>query len=614
MILFFFAFTHEQQTIKLPQRYILVPNENDKKETFHFVEHCDFFHPDFRRTLFRRFKNLVKTSNLAAIKSMARSNFPPAQHFMAEYIQVNKNYSESFNLFQKAANNGYYESFSSLAFYLRYGFYNISENHLLSAVYTTIAAEKNSVRSMLTLANDYTCKFIRPQSYRSAVELLIKIDTAFCLCIEQSDCEQVTPNQISRTNQINSQTDFFQKGFEIIRYRANQGDKDALFELGNLYYSSNEVRNLTEALKIFKQLENIDKRAVSYLGRMYQLGQILEKNISQARKMYKNSSDEVTSMAGLGLLAMEKGNDEKAEKLLSLASQMGHLGAAFNLASIHYTKNKTQGIEEYLKLADSNFLLAQLNIASIFITDEEKSLRYLNKIAQKGIWNQPCSLAEEAFNSGDIEQALFTWLELGDMGNKVSAFNAGFILLKNAKKETFFGWSERKHLKVALRMFKISKKKIWEAETLMRLNKSRKCVECLESITQLNKKNSNDKNDIQKNDNSNNGRVEALYIQLMLNDQIPCSFVALRNNLTKIQDQDNQYLTSLFRMNIFMKLVEKLSNFYKLDKNDKDDIIMFIMVYKNSTLFLLLFLVFLYFIDKRIDYIFLHDEVHDNLS
>lgn len=733
----------------LPTRFTLDTGASDPLSYSNYskiIPHYKFNNPNFKRRLNRKYKLAYEKHDVLAIKELAKQNHAPSIHTLGELSEVyDKNISKAFELFKKSADLGFPEAFSSMSFYLRYGFeaYNLPQNRLLSAIYTTIGSEGNSVRSMLTLANDYKYAFIRPKSYRSSIELLLKLDSAYCNCIETSDCDQVLPTRIKKkTLKTFSLKEVFQKKLQILRYRAELGDRKSMFELAKIYYNSGEVKNITEAYEIFSKIadyndseakinndnnqigtrykENyttikqnpfnqrsktrivIDKikqrinnntnnsintnnklfdekedelsktnindplvsKSLSYIARMYHLGQHFKKNITKAKELYLLTHNEITSIAGLGLIELEDGNEDEAEILLSIASRMGHLGASFNLASLHYSKNKSLGISEFFSLAnkpDSDFLLAQLNVASMLsqgissntsMLDEYVSMKYLWRIAQKGLWNNPSDIAAHFFVEKDkftnkerriflLEKALIIWLQLADMGMKIPAFNAGLLLynykaainrynflqsteysdsnsdefeirkvlsnlegilndtksndIKNDKfvqlNENFFGWSDKKMLKIAVRMFKICDKPQWVSLSYLKMNKTNKCLKYLKKI-KPNKLH----------------YVNKIYIKLMLEEKINHSFKYLLGNLTEFKNRRKKTVNStycIFYIQIWAKFIYKLFNFYSIEsKEERKDLLLKLKSFRIDIINIILLLLFIKLIRIRITYFF----------
>lgn len=755
---FFLSLLTIKWTNYIPSRFAIDSKVSGSMSDSNFskiIPHYKMNYPNIKRRLNRKFKQAYERQDIRTIKLLAKQNHPPSIFALGELAEIyDKNISKAFELFQKSADLGYPEAFSSLSFYLRYGFdsYNLPQNRLLSAIYTTIGSEGNSIRSMLTLANDYKLAFIRPKSYRSSIEILLKLDSVFCNCIELGDCDQNLPSKLKfKIMKTFSLNEIFQKKLQILRYRASLGDKVAMLEVAKIYYNSGEAKNITEAYKIFSKLANyIDSEAkldidnnnheinetkhqknnmktdnyttikkksfkqfsefkktinkiknrinnnvtgningnnnifdekdddcaksnindplvsksLSFIGRMYHLGQLFEKNITKAKELYLKTHNEINSIAGLGLIELEDGNEEEAEILLSIASRMGHLGASYNLASLHYSKNKSLGISEFFSLADrpdSNFLLAQLNVASMLsqgissdnsMLDEYVSMKYLWRIAQKGIWNNASDIASHFFVEKDktsnkkrriflLEKALLIWLQLADMGMKIPAFNAGLLLLNsrpairrydffkandssdlNSKEDeireilsklegilnktkytindfdnedqsndNFFGWEDKKMLKVAVRMFKICNKPQWVSLTYFKMNETEKCLKYLKRIKP-----------------NKSHYVNKIYIKLMLDERINTSFRFLYGNLTQLKNRRKGKLNStyyIFRLQIWGKFIYKLFNYNSIkSEEEKMDLILKLRTFRIDVVNIILLIVLLRLIRLRVLYFF----------
>ena len=609
IFLLFFSLISAESELKVPKHFSLI---HAKGKGGKIVDHyLNINNHYFRKSHIKRFKEAYKSGNLTKIEKLASKDFPPAIHYLGEIEEIKKNYTGAFSYFKRAADLGYGESFSSVAFYLRYGFsinnkndeiaendenteyynkYEIQKNRLHSSIYTKIGAEKNSIRSMLTLANDHHVKFVAPKSIGKAVNILYKICEAFSTCYGVNKCFKITPNQLSENLRL-SQNTSVQKLLEHYQYLAPYNN-DAKLSLAFLYYDSREVQNYTKAYELFNELKDNDKRALPYLGRMYHYGQYVQKNLTRAKELYNSSIDDDVSLIGLGNIEIDQNNYEKAEYYLNKVNKSLEI-SKFMIAVIHYKNNQTQGFKEFKEVADKYHLIsAQFNTAvSFLLKDKEISLKYFFDIIQYGEWNLPANDADELFLNGDIEGALFQWLTLGDMGMKISAQNAANILLNNIKKnhpEPLFGWKHEKQIRVAKRMFIIAENYVSAADCDRMLGRVDECISTLSKISSSN--------------SIEEGKKSFLMLQLLFDKQIMnegifnesyYNFENIMNEIKKAKKGMNCYnyfILCIFTIkNIIVKLLNELLMGKPLNESDKAFLLS--ILYQNKILIILINLI-----------------------
>ena len=461
--------------LKFPNRYLL-----SIKDEIIVIPHYQFNHikwgSRYSKQLFNLMKNTSKI-NFKSLKNLIEKNYPPALHIYGELYEFGignfeKNLTLAFEYYNKAAKLGYIESYSSLAFFYRYGIGINKTDLVLSEIYSTLGSESKSIRSMLYIATSNTFGINRPRSLRNAATLLTQIASGVCKSIDNNKEKEIELKRLSKDfiiNPIKEEED--NKKFEFIQYKANLGDKEALIDLGIINYQGqfNQPINYQEALKIF--LENQDNpRTFGFLARMNHFGHGLEKNLIKAREFYEKAIEngDINAKAGYGILLMDEDIDQSIE-YLKQASNEGHIGATFNLASLSLSnkfnkeKNISQAYIEFKKLLHEGFSMATLNIAIMLLNgqhkfNEKRALKYLWRIMRKGPWNNLGKIAEESFLKGNYETSLQIWMELGDIGIERAAFNSGLMLLNWEKfwKIPPLNLNNLSVLLISKKMFKIS--------------------------------------------------------------------------------------------------------------------------------------------------------------
>jgi TPR repeat protein len=244
--------------------------------------------------------------------------------------------------------------------------------------------------------------------------------------------------------------------WEVLKYKAELGDKHAEMDMGRAYYYGHVGRDVDvrRAREIFEQHPD-DPNAVVHLGRMYHLGEGVPQNLERAQEYYQRAADmeDINAYNNLGILKQNMGQEEEGRRLMGMAADRGHLGAMFNLAMGQISKGEVREAMKKLEvLAQNGMTLGQYQLAWLLTTsdvqyDEWQASLLLSEIMKKGPWLKLCTLAEEYWAEGNREAATLLWMEGADFGSDIAAHNAGLVLLYGDLK-----FANR--FKMATRMFK----------------------------------------------------------------------------------------------------------------------------------------------------------------
>lgn len=441
--------------------------------------YCEMDQWSYRMTkkLHKAIKNTTEI-DIEMIEALARKDYIPAIHLLGElyeigYPPLKKNFTAAFEYFSESAKAGYVESYSSLAFYYKYGFGDIVPDQTYTTIYNKLASDGKSIRGMLTEALGLTTGLTKPKSYRSASEILLQVANGVCQCYEKSKLNNnLEPQRFKPGFHISQPQSHEKSTFELLKYRSKQGDKTAKFQEGVVYYNGQfgQEVDYEKAKEIFEEMGE-DPRAQAMIARMHHFGHGVEKDIDKARDYYAKAlpAEDVNALAGYAILELNEDNDPvAAANLFKQAAAKGHDGAYFNYAMLKVTgkggeKNVTDAYRKFKELTHKGFLLAYVNAASFLLTgnvkfNERRAVKYLWRVINRGPWNKLSEFAETAYLSGNYELALQIWLELGDMGIEAAAYNAGLMLLhwKVFSDQPFFNFDEERTLEIAAEQFKSS--------------------------------------------------------------------------------------------------------------------------------------------------------------
>jgi hypothetical protein len=259
-------------------------------------------------------------------------------------------------------------------------------------------------------------------------------------------------------------------GIEKLMIEANDGDKLSQYQLGICYkegsakFSSGKKikSDWKEALKWFRlSAEQGNKDAQWQLGSLYSMG---------LRGITKNIKDAI--------------------KWFQLSAEQGHVLAQYNLARIYYDsediyQDKKQAIKYFESAAENNFLESQLQLGFIYLNgdtnikqDYNIAMNWYKKAAEKGSEEAQYTLGVMYENGQgvdvNIEEAIM-WFKLSAEQNAEDAqFALGKIYFKQNEYINAYKWlkiadiNEHETAKAVLDLLTVSmsKEQINKAENL----------------------------------------------------------------------------------------------------------------------------------------------------
>ena len=174
-----------------------------------------------------------------------------------------------------------------------------------------------------------------------------------------------------------------------IKKKAEQGDAEAQFKLGVLYYNGNGAKqNRAKAAKYFRlAAEQGNANAQFNLGLLYYKGEGVEQDYAEAAKYFRLAAEQKIAKAqfSLGVLYY-KGEEVKqdyaeAAKWYRLAAEQGLAEAQFNLGLLYdkgerVEQNHTEAAEWYRLAAEQGHAKAQFNLGVSYHNGEGVAQNY----------------------------------------------------------------------------------------------------------------------------------------------------------------------------------------------------------------------------------------------
>lgn len=454
-----------------------------------FLPHFKINHQKYGSVFWKKYSRAMQRTNridIKMIKELCNRNYPPAIHTMGELYEtgykmgknqtIERNLTTALQYFKKGAKLGYPESYSSLGFYFRHGFGMKNSDQMISEIYNELGSSKNSIRALLTNAASYTFGVSLPYSLTKASLILLKTSSSFCKAADSGTIEETTLQRLSNDLELRSVTEEEINNKKIRNYLKYMATSSAQHEIsyGMIKYLGKygEKVDFNAAREIFEKHQD-NGEALGLLGRMHHLGHGVEKDIDKAEMYYQRGAEkeDPTSLTGIGVIKLNEGDVYEASKYFLNASQRGAKGAEFNYASLLLNgdpqlNGTIKDAIEILKRLDNEQLsiathtLAYLSLVGKPKHSEKKGVKLFWRIMRKGSWNNIGKQAEKEFINKDYEQALFHWMELGDMGIERAAYNAGQMLInwKHFFKVPPLGMKETQLYDTAKRYMKLSRK------------------------------------------------------------------------------------------------------------------------------------------------------------
>ena len=324
-----------------------------------------------------------------------------AQYFMAEYF-IRR---EQYELYKKAAEQGYDEAQNAVGRFLKEGWGGITKNEAVAVEWFRKAAEQGFSEAQYNLAvcleNGEGCRENRVEAvdwYRKAAEQGYEIAIKSIKRI--TDDSPFKDNNVQILKYKNNNRDSINE----LRKAAESGDIEAQYELGTrLYYGNKCNVNNVEAVKWFrKAAEQGYTKAQYLLGQSLVLGMGCEKNKEEAEKWFRKAAEQGHAKARdyLDYLLMEqtpqdKNNNNYLIYQLRKAAEEGDVEVQYELGARLYYGNKCnvnneEAVKWFRKAAEQGYTKAQYLLGQSFVLgmgckkDEKEAIKWFRKAAEQG--------------------------------------------------------------------------------------------------------------------------------------------------------------------------------------------------------------------------------------
>ena len=324
-----------------------------------------------------------------------------AQYFMAEYF-IRR---EEYELYKKAAEQGYDEAQNAVGRFLKEGWGGITKNEAVAVEWFRKAAEQGFSEAQYNLAvcleNGEGCRENRVEAvdwYRKAAEQGYEIAIKSIKRI--TDDSPFKDNNVQILQYKNNNRDSINE----LRKAAESGDIEAQYELGTrLYYGNKCNVNNVEAVKWFrKAAEQGYTKAQYLLGQSLVLGMGCEKNKEEAEKWFRKAAEQGHAKARdyLDYLLMEQTSQDKNNNnyliyQLRKAAEEGDVEVQYELGARLYYGNKCnvnneEAVKWFRKAAEQGYTKAQYLLGQSFVLgmgckkDEKEAIKWFRKAAEQG--------------------------------------------------------------------------------------------------------------------------------------------------------------------------------------------------------------------------------------
>uniref|UniRef100_A0A1I7YIG9 S5 DRBM domain-containing protein n=1 Tax=Steinernema glaseri TaxID=37863 RepID=A0A1I7YIG9_9BILA len=195
---------------------------------------------------------------------------------------------------------------------------------------------------------------------------------------------------------------------------AEQGHTQAYAYLGRMFLEGTEATpqdNMTAYQYFKKAADKGNPIGQSGLGVMYLYGRGVEKSYSKAYELFHNAAEQgwVDGQLHLGFMFFNglgvKRDPKAAIQCFQKAAQSGHVLAYYNLAQMHA---KGTGVARSCPIA----------------------LEYYKNVAERGRWSDKLMEAYQLYKDREVDQALFKYMFMAELGYEVAQTNVAYILDK----------------------------------------------------------------------------------------------------------------------------------------------------------------------------------------
>ncbi|TKA80687.1 hypothetical protein B0A55_03683 [Friedmanniomyces simplex] len=377
---------------------------------------------------------------------------------------------------------------------------DVPSDQAKSMLYHTFAAEQENTRSQMTLAYRHHAGIATPRSCDEAVHWYKRVaDKAIAYYRSGPPGGHVlSKDSYSLANDVRGvygegasvssagiharqggvTSDAYADAEDVLEYlhlQSSKKDLKATFGLARLHYDGSRgmKRDLRVAKQYFMQVareywsesgkirkdvpggtEKLASKAAGYLGRMFLRGEGMEQSYSKARIWFTRglANGDALCQYSLGLMHMQglgvPQDTAKAADFFSAAADQDLAVAQTNLGMLFLDQGDVVTATRYFELAARNshieafYYLAELNNQGI---GRDRSCgvasAYYKIVVEKAeaVWAS-MSEAYEAFEEGDEQKAIVTYLMAAEQGSEMAQANVAFLLDHTKPKWSPIAW------------------------------------------------------------------------------------------------------------------------------------------------------------------------------
>ncbi|KAK4895331.1 ERAD-associated protein [Elasticomyces elasticus] len=369
-----------------------------------------------------------------------------------------------------------------------------------SMLYHTFAAEQDNTRSQMTLAYRHHAGIATPRNCDEAVQWYKEVADKAILYYRSGPPggHVLSKDSYSLANDVGGvygegasvssagvhakqggvTSDAYADVDDVLEYlhlQSSKKDLKATFGLARLHYDGGRgmKRDLRAAKGYFMQVareywsengktkkdvpngtEKLASKAAGYLGRMFLRGEGMEQSFSKAKIWFTRglANGDALCQYSLGLMHMEglgvPQDTAKAADFFAAAADQDLAVAQTNLGMLFLDQGDVTTATRYFELAARNshieafYYLAELNNQGI---GRDRSCgmasAYYKIVVEKAeaVWAS-MSEAYEAFEDGDTQKAIVTYLMAAEQGSEMAQANVAFLLDHTKPKWSPLAW------------------------------------------------------------------------------------------------------------------------------------------------------------------------------
>ena len=264
-----------------------------------------------------------------------------------EELDSSGKHEEMYNLIKPLADKGVAYAQARLGDLYRCGAW-VKQDYKEAIRYYKLSAEQGDTDGLFSLGISYRDGEGVEKNYNEAFKYLK-------LAADKGDMDsQAEIGQMYLNKDYGAQD--YNEAFKYLKLAADQGDEDSIIDVGEMYYKGLGIsQNYNEALKYFKLAADKDfNKGLYYIGNMYENGYGVPQNLSEAVKYYELASEKGSILANEALNRINKkskdtskdDSDFKAEIYYKLGKQYENgdrLPKDLNAAIFSYKKAADKG-------------------------------------------------------------------------------------------------------------------------------------------------------------------------------------------------------------------------------------------------------------------------------